>query len=62
MVPEEVADRFGRRSGIEDYGLLTATAQLYAGVGPVLFTSPGSVCCHRPRSIGGSETHAFAGA
>jgi 16S rRNA (adenine1518-N6/adenine1519-N6)-dimethyltransferase len=49
MVQKEVADRLAAHPGTKDYGLLTATAQLYSrvgklfGVGPESFSPPPKV-------------------
>jgi len=59
MVQKESPDRLAADPGSKDYGLLTATAQLYAGVGPVVHRPPGAFV-PPPKSTGGSETHAFA--
>ena len=42
MVQKEVADRLAARPGISEYGLLSATAQLYAKVEKVFTLPPGS--------------------
>src|SRR5437660_9658586 len=42
MVQKEVADRLAARPGISEYGLLSATAQLYARVEKLFTLPPGS--------------------
>ncbi len=42
MVQKEVADRLAARPGISEYGLLSATAQLYARVDKLFTLPPGS--------------------
>src|SRR4029077_11630587 len=42
MVQKEVADRLAAQPGTRDYGLLSATAQLYARVETVLTLPPGA--------------------
>jgi 16S rRNA (adenine1518-N6/adenine1519-N6)-dimethyltransferase len=42
MVQREVADRIAAKSGSRDYGLLSATAQLYASVENLFTLSPGA--------------------
>lgn len=42
MVQKEVADRLAARPGTRDYGLLTATAQLYAKVEKLFEVPPGA--------------------
>ena len=48
MVQKEVADRLAAHPGTKDYGLLAATAQLYAGV-EKLFTLPPEVFSPAPK-------------
>lgn len=42
MVQEEVADRIAAKPGVRDYGLLSATVQLYAKVEKLLSLPPGA--------------------
>jgi 16S rRNA (adenine1518-N6/adenine1519-N6)-dimethyltransferase len=42
MVQEEVADRIAARAGVRDYGLLSATVQLYAKVEKLFSLPPGA--------------------
>jgi len=42
MVQKEVADRLAARPGVSEYGLLSATAQLYARVDKLFTLPPGS--------------------
>ena len=42
MVQLEVADRLAAAPGSRDYGLLSATAQLYAGIEKLFIVSPGA--------------------
>jgi len=48
MVQKEVADRLSASPGSRDYGLLSATAQLYAKI-EKLFTLPPGRSLRRPR-------------
>ncbi len=50
MVQREVADRIAAKPGSRDYGLLSATAQLYCRVDN-LFTLPPGAFRHRPKFI-----------
>ena len=42
MVQKEVADRIAAEPGSRDYGMLSATAQLYAGVQKLFTLPPGA--------------------
>jgi len=48
LVQREVADRIAAKPGTRDYGLLSATAQLYAGV-EKLFTLPPAAFAPPPK-------------